>query len=451
MNRQNFKDAVGRDSYALVTLGCKSNQYDSAAMAADLAGSGMVSVSPEGAGMVIVNTCMVTGPTEAQCRKEIRRIKRKNPDSFLIVTGCMSKGASRSLSGMAEIDLVLDMEEKGRLVSILGILNGEDWVDWPDVPAVAIEGRDRGFLKIQDGCDFACSYCIVPSVRGSSRSLAPEKVLKNIRNHLENGVEEVVLTGIHLGLFGRDLTPPGNLEALLKDFLKQNISGRVRLSSLEPLEITDALLDLIAGSGGRICRHLHIPLQSGSDRILGLMDRPYKREDFIDAVNRARSAVPGIGIGCDVICGFPAETDEDFAKTEELINIMEIPFVHVFPFSSRPGTRAASMKDDVPHTVKKERAAQLRKHGKRNLAAFMDSLVGEELIVIPEPGSVSSSGMPALADNYVRVVLDGDGTVPGHLVRVKCEERVGEMLSGKILSDDRAKDTGDSVPGEQDR
>ena len=437
MNRQNLRDAILRNSYAFVTLGCKSNQYDSAAMAAALAGNGMVSAGPKSAGMVIINTCMVTGPTEAQCRKEIRRIRRKNPDSFLIVTGCMSRGAPRSLFEMAEIDLVLDMEEKGKLVSVIGIGSTEDWVDWPYVPAVAIEGRDRGFLKIQDGCDFACSYCIVPSVRGSSRSLAPEKVLENIRSHLENGVEEVVLTGIHLGLFGRDLTPAVTLEALLEDFLQQNISGRIRLSSLEPLEITDALLDLIAGSGGRICRHLHIPLQSGSDRILGLMDRPYKREDFINAVNRARSVIPGIGIGCDVICGFPTETDEDFAKTEEVITRMEIPFLHVFPFSSRPGTTAAGMKDDVRSAVKKERAAKLRKHGKNSLTAFMNSLVGEELIVVPEPGSVSSPGMPALADNYVRVVLDRDAAVPGHLVRVKCEKRVGEMLSGKILPGDR--------------
>ncbi len=433
MNRPEISDTAREGSFALVTLGCKANQYDSAALAASLSGCGMIPGGRETAGLLIVNTCMVTGPTEAQCRQEIRKLKRINPEAVMVVTGCMSRGAPAALEDIPEVDLILDMQDRGRLPSILGFDHSAVWADWPEDPAVAQEGKDRGLLKVQDGCDCSCSYCIVPKVRGPGRSLPPDRVLGSLRAQLENGVSEVVLTGIHLGFYGRDLSPRRSLEGLVEAFLNSGTPGRVRLSSLEPLEVTERLLALMSGSGARICRHLHIPLQSGCDRILGLMNRQYTRVDFADCVDRARKAVPGLGIGCDVICGYPGETEKDFLETEEIISDLKIPFLHVFPYSPRPGTEAARLKNDVPHPVKKERAARLREIAGSSRQAYLESFVGSILEVVPERGSRDDNGCNALADNYIRVKLAAGGWTPGKLVDVLATGSDGRVLNCRTV------------------
>ncbi|TNF49002.1 radical SAM protein, partial [bacterium] len=243
------------------------------------------------------------------------------------------------------------------------------------------------------------------------------------------GRSEVVLTAIHLGLYGVGLDPVITLEDLLEKILHSGLPGRIRLSSIEPLEVTQGLLDLIALSKGKICSHLHIPLQSGSDRILGEMDRPYRREDFIRTVIRARKAIPDVGIGCDVICGFPGEQSSDFYQTEDLIRDLEIPFVHAFPYSPRPGTRAARMKDDVHHSIKKERVLRLRLIAQENQRNFLDGLVGKKLEVVPESRTGPSGRVLSLADNYARVLLPGDRKwEAGALVEVMCAGRMDDFL-----------------------
>ncbi len=390
----------------------------------------MARSEPESADILIVNTCMVTGPTEAQCRQAIRRARRANPGARMIVTGCMSKGAAGQLVRMPEVDQVVDPAEKGKIPGMFGFPETVPWVDWPEDPGVGVDGRDRGFLKIQDGCDHSCSYCIVPSVRGKSRSLAPGKVAMAIRKLMEGGRREVVLTAIHLGLYGKDQSHAVNLDDLLWRLLGEDLPGRIRLSSMEPLEITGRLLEIMASSPGRICRHLHIPLQSGSDRVLQAMGRPYLRDDFTRIVHRAGEMVPGIGIGCDVICGFPGETEDDFSRTEDLIRSLAIPFLHAFPYSPRPGTRSAGMSDDVPHRVKKARVRTLREVAAGNLRDFLDGLVGAELTVVPE-NSRNGGGTVALADNYARVVLEEvEGSSPGSLVTAAIVGRDGLFLRG---------------------
>jgi threonylcarbamoyladenosine tRNA methylthiotransferase MtaB len=409
------------NSFNIQTLGCKSNQYDSAALAADLEKAGFVRSEPEEARVIIVNTCMVTGPTEAQCRKAIRQARRANPDAKLVVAGCMSRGSRKQLETMDEVDLVLDPAEKGSLVGLLDPGSGEDaeavWVDWPEEAAVEMEDRDRGFLKVQDGCNASCSYCIVPSVRGRSRSLEPERVLGAVGKLMEQGLGEVVLSGIHLGQYGKDL--PGNwcLERLLVSYLELDLPGRLRLSSLEPLEITDHLVALVADSGNRICRHFHIPLQSGSDQVLKAMNRPYRGEQFAQAVSRIKAAIPGAGIGCDVICGFPGETETDFRDTLDLVAGLKLPFIHAFPYSPRPGTPAASLKDDIPHEGKKERVASLTKTVKKNRVAFAKGFVGQAMIMALESRTDSKGRIVALADTYLRgVVKDGSRVSHGKLL-----------------------------------
>jgi threonylcarbamoyladenosine tRNA methylthiotransferase MtaB len=419
--------------FSFITLGCKSNQYDSAAMAGELKRAGLEEGAVKKADVIVVNTCMVTGPTEAQCRKAIRQARRANPAAVLVAAGCMAGGVRDVIESIKEVDLIIEPSEKSMLTAFLGIGTAHDWKDWPENPAVNPPGlRDRGFLKIQDGCNAACAYCVVPKVRGRSRSLEPDAVLSAVRELMDRGMGEVVLSGIHLGQYGYGLDPACSLEDLLGKFLHASLPGRVRLSSIEPLEITPRLIEILAGSGGQICRHVHIPLQSGSDRILKAMGRPYTKDRFVDAVSDLAASVPGIGIGCDVICGFPGESEEDFGRTRDLVEKLQIPFVHAFPFSRRPGTRAASMNDDVPYSIKKERVSTLRELAEENRSRFAASFVGAELPTTLESSTDPSGNMIGLSDNYLRVAVKQGSTVlmPGSTVGVMIEKHLSDVLIG---------------------
>jgi len=431
LGSQGTQSFEGPSTFTFITLGCKSNQYDSAAMAADLTSRGMVSIKVPLADVIIINTCMVTGPAEAQCRKTIRQARRQNSGARIVVTGCMSKGAQDQLLSIEELDNVLDSSKRGQLPELIGLASGDRWVDWPDDPAVDMEGRDRVFIKVQDGCDYECSYCIVPSVRGKSRSLDPGKVIDGVRRLMDGKCREIVLTGVHLGQYGKDLGQGISLETLLVDMLAEDLPGRLRLSSIEPNELSSGLLDLIADSDGKICRHLHIPLQSGSDKILAAMGRTYRSEVFVDAVNRVRSRIPGIGIGCDLICGFPGETTQDFERSLEILSNLEIPFLHAFPYSPRSGTPSAQLKDNVPHRLKKDRVQILHRIAKKNMTRFLDKMVGGNLTVVPESSRNENGSIICLADNYIRVVVPGEYPMEtGIMSVVKCHKREDEAILG---------------------
>jgi len=424
---------VGPGRFYFITLGCKSNQYDSAAMAAELESAGLSRGTVHDAQVIVMNTCMVTGSTEAQCRKAIRQARRANPGAKLVVSGCMSVGSKRQLETMKEVDLVIEPTEKGMLATLLGMEGKDGWIDWPGDPAVDLDDRDRGFLKVQDGCDADCAYCIVPLVRGRSRSLDPDLVLGAVRQLMGRGVSEVVLSGIHLGQYGSDLEPASDLEKILKMLLEEEMPGRLRLSSIEPLEITPRLVETLANAKDRLCRHIHIPLQSGSDRILKAMGRPYKRRHFTDAVRSLRDAVPGIGIGCDVICGFPGESREDFMQTRDLIENLQIPFVHAFPYSPRPGTKAALMKDDVPHHIKKGSVSGLRTLAEVNRRCFASSFVGDVLQTVMESRTDDQGRLLGLSDNYLKVAVQdpGKGVSPGRIADIFILAANGDVLEGQ--------------------
>lgn len=432
MNSDTKTSPSGPGLFSFITLGCKSNQYDSAAMAAHLERAGMTRGSVDEADVIVINTCMVTGPTEAQCRKAIRQARRNNSDAKLVVSGCMSAGSRAQIEAMEEVDVIIEPPEKDSLPGMLSLDAPGGWSDWPEDPAVDLGDRDRGFLKVQDGCDADCAYCIVPLVRGRSRSLAPERVVEAVLRLMDGGTSEIVLSGIHLGQYGGDLEPASCLEDLLDMLLESGLSGRLRLSSIEPLELTNRLVEIIAGAEGRICRHVHIPLQSGSDRVLEAMGRPYLGTHFTEAVRLLRASIPGIGIGCDVICGFPGESEEDFGRTLHLIDELKIPFVHAFPFSPRPGTRAAAMKDDVPHEVKKERVTLLRELAEANRRLFADSFVGNVLRTTLESRTDDPGRRLGLTDNYLRVAVTdpGTGVIPGRIADVLIKRQDGEVLEG---------------------
>jgi len=429
---------AGTGRFSFITLGCKCNQYDSAAMEADLRRAGLTSAEPSEADVILVNTCMVTAPAQSQCRKAIRQARRANPEAKIVVSGCMTRGAMEQVAGLPEVDLILDPGHKGKLAGLLGLgpegSESSDWADWPFDPAVVPSSRDRAFLKIQDGCDSSCSFCIVPAVRDRSRSLDPDRVQDAVRRLMESGFLEVVLTGIHLGQYGRDLEPGISLEVLLQRLLESGLTGRVRLSSMEPPEITDALVNKIKLAEGFICRHIHVSVQSGSDRILQLMGRPYTARDLGESLVRLRNAVPDIGLGCDVICGFPGETSHDFARTEKIFPDFEIPFVHAFPYSPRPGTPASLLKDDVSHQEKKDRVRRLRSLAGENRRVFARRQVGSVLIAALETGTGKGSDIWGLTDNYLRVaVKDGRGVKPGELKKVYIEGASGDTLVGRLI------------------
>jgi threonylcarbamoyladenosine tRNA methylthiotransferase MtaB len=376
-------------TFHILSLGCKANQYDSAAMADGLVRHGY-SPAPRGeAGMVVIHACAVTSAAAGQARRELRRARRDNPGALVALSGCLAR--TPHLAEGSGADLVLD-----------------DPSGWPDDPAFSSARRARPLLKVQDGCSRSCAYCIVPAARGAPRSLAPARVLAALRSLMGRGAGEVALTGVHLGLYGSDLLPRTSLEDLLAGILDAGLPGRVRLSSLEAGEVSGRLLGLMSAARGRICPHLHLSLQSGSERVLAAMGREGRAADFPAVVARARAVLPGAGIGCDLIAGFPGERAEDFARTLALVEESGIPFVHVFPFSPRPGTGAAAMSGQVPPALRRERVRRLIAAGAENRGRFLSLFPGETLEVVFEgPQRRPAGRWTARAGNHLAVSVEG--------------------------------------------
>jgi threonylcarbamoyladenosine tRNA methylthiotransferase MtaB len=423
---------------AVATLGCKVNQCESAGIAEAVAGRGMELVPfDQAADCYIINTCTVTGRTDYQSRQLIRRALRQNPAAAVLVTGCYAQRAPEEIARIPGVHIVAGNTEKARISELIGNLKaGAPRVLVGDIRkeevisplgATAFPEHTRAFLKIQDGCDASCTYCIVPSARGASRSLPPAEVLDRIADLARTGYREVVLTGIHLGAYGRDLTPPSQLTALVRSGVERRALERLRLSSIEPREVTAEMIALI-GSSDVICRHLHIPLQSGDDGILAAMGRNYSAVFFDRLIRDIHAAVPGIAIGIDVMAGFPGETPEAFSNT------LPLAYLHVFPYSPRPGTPAAAMPGQVPEGEKKKRAEILRKTGRLKREAFAAGFIGTPLKVLIETRTDRASGLPVgFSDNYIPVAVRGPEAAANRIVRVMPESfRNGRLLAEAI-------------------
>jgi len=428
---------------ALATLGCKVNQCESAGIAEAVTGRGMVLVPfDQAADCYVINTCTVTGRTDYQSRQLIRRALRTNPSAEVFVTGCYAQRAPEEIARIPGVRLIAGNAEKAGLVDLigqagngsLGVLRGDIRAQRTISPlgATVFPEHTRAFLKIQDGCNASCTYCVVPSARGMSRSLPPDRVLERLAELAGAGYREAVLTGIHLGAYGRDLTPGTSLAALVRQSAEERGLDRLRLSSIEPREVTRELIALFGS--GRLCRHLHIPLQSGDDGILAAMGRNYAADLFADLIRRVHEAVPGIAVGSDVMAGFPGESEEAFSNTLRLIEALPLAYLHVFPFSPRPGTPAAAMPGQIPEAEKKRRAEVLRRAGTLKRGAFAASFIGTELAVLVEARTDKSSGLPlGLTDNYIPVALRGPGTAPNRIVRVRPESYANGRLIGEVI------------------
>lgn len=423
---------------AISTLGCKTNQFESAAMIEQLKAAGYLVVPfTEPSDIYIVNSCTVTARTDAETRRLIRRARRLNPASRIVATGCYAQVAPGELEKMPELDCVLGNQEKQNISTLLE--SSEHSVS--DIATInraeplkltSFAEHTRAFLQIQNGCNSFCAYCIVPYARGRSRSVNPVDVLQGVRNFAANGFKEVVLTGIHLGAYGLDLPSSMSLTDLVGQIDAEPIVPRLRIGSIEPNEVSDELLSLMSASKC-ICPHLHLPLQSGSDSVLKRMGRPYTAGHFRELMVKVSEVMPDAFIGADVIAGFPGESEEEFEETVQLLEGQPFSDLHVFPYSSRPGTKAASMPGHVPARIVTERAARLRNIGKLKKQSFLERFIGCELDVLVQGFDSKSGNCRGLSRNYLVVSFVGKKDFVNSEIRVKILHSDGILCSGEMI------------------
>jgi threonylcarbamoyladenosine tRNA methylthiotransferase MtaB len=470
---------------AFRTIGCKLNQCETAQMQETLLADGYRIVDWQApADIRVINTCTVTAKSDRTCRHEIRLAKRLDPEGTVVVTGCYAQTDPQAVAAIPGVDLVLGNLDKLRLADHLGGLvaggsaaaevmvggSAAAEVVTPGSgvvrgsakttreaggPALSVSpyperakfegeffthfhGYTRAFLKVQTGCDSRCAYCIIPLARGPARSMAKADVLREVGLLAEQGFREVVLTGINLGSWGRD-TGEGNVADLLQALLAEEAGvprtapvapgtpgrtniGRYRLSSIEPLEVDEALVEVIRAAGDRIARHFHLPLQSGSDSVLRRMNRPYRAAEYLAIVTELAARFPDAAIGADVIAGFPGETETEFEETLSFIERAPLTYLHVFSYSDRPGTRASSTTPKVPPESIHERSLRLRALGERKNAMFRSGVTGTEQRVLVLKERDSAGRLVGITGNYVEVVVDGDDGLMNQFAGVRLEE-----------------------------
>jgi threonylcarbamoyladenosine tRNA methylthiotransferase MtaB len=423
---------------ALFTIGCKVNQYETEAIAEKLEALGFERVDfREKADVYVINTCTVTGESDRSSRQAIYRAKRRSPDAKIIVTGCYAQLEKEFLESLPAVSLVVKQEDKGRLPSLLpGVkglgARGEEIKDeFFGFQVKGLAKHTRALVKIQDGCEKNCAYCVVPYARGRERSREAGQIISEINDLVENGYQEVVLTGVHVGRYERD---GSGLVELSRRILNDTKVQRIRYSSIDPNEFTDELVDFISAND-RICRHLHIPLQSGDDDILSRMRREYCTDDYRALADKISHAVPDVLIGADVIVGFPGETDEQFENTCKFIRSSPINYLHVFSYSDRKGTEASSMPDKVRPQVIHKRSEIMHTLGKEKWRDYIQPFIGKTLNVLIENRRDKKTGyLTGLSDNYIRVLLDGGDSLKNRIIPVRIIDRHENRLLGEAPS-----------------
>ncbi|MEX6687379.1 tRNA (N(6)-L-threonylcarbamoyladenosine(37)-C(2))-methylthiotransferase MtaB [Danxiaibacter flavus] len=404
-----------RRSVAFHTLGCKLNFSETSTLSRMLEEDGFEKKEFDDlADVYVINTCSVTDNADKECRQIVRRIQRKSPESLVVITGCYAQLKPKEISEIPGVDLVLGAAEKFNITKHLKELSKGDSTKISSCDIEEITGfnasfslndRTRTFLKVQDGCDYSCSFCTIPMARGKSRSDSIENAVKNAQKLATSGVKEIVLTGVNLGDFGKG--PDGNKKHeesffdLVKELDKVDGIERYRISSIEPNLLTNDIISFVAESS-KFMPHFHIPLQSGSNKILALMRRRYQRELYAERVELIKKLMPHCGIGVDVIVGFPGETDEDFKDTFDFLHSLEVSYLHVFTYSERANTRALDIKPVVPVNVRHERNKQLRNLSYMKMQYFTNQHLGQERKVLFEDHKKNSM-MEGYTDNYIRI------------------------------------------------
>jgi threonylcarbamoyladenosine tRNA methylthiotransferase MtaB len=422
--------------YFVQNFGCRATQADGAALESLLSAKGLEASSDRAAAeLVVLNTCTVTAEADNDVRQTIRRVHRENPAARILVTGCYAQRAPEELAALPGVELVVGNSHKTQIADLVMLAPAESTPyhgnihvgdifaqrDFLSAPVEDAAGdRTRPNLKIQDGCSNRCSFCIIPFVRGRSRSAPADQVVEQVRG-LARRYREVVLSGINLGRWGREPGSTMRLAGLIRRLLSETGIERLRLSSVEPMDFSDDLLDLMAASP-RIARHVHAPLQSGSDRTLRRMHRKYRPRHYADRILKARALMPDAAIGADVMVGFPGETDLDFEESRAFIAALPFTYLHVFTYSERPGTPAAEQAGSVPMPLRKARNRVLRELAAAKNLAFRESMVGRTVsaVTLHEPGM-------ALTDNYLKIEL-ASCREPNRIVSL----RVGGLTSGGL-------------------
>ena len=420
-------------TFFIQNFGCRATQADGAAIESSLLGKGLEPVGREAADVVILNTCTVTSAADEDVRHAISRVRRENPSARILVTGCYAQRAPAELAALPGVTWVVGNSHKTEISGIVvagsgtpyhGQIRVGDIFAQQEFLAGVVEDasgdRTRPNLKIQDGCGNRCSFCIIPYVRGRSRSAQPDWVVAQVRN-LAGRYREVVLSGINLGRWGRDLGGRLRLADVVRRLLAETGVERLRLSSVEPMDLSDDLLELMASSP-RIARHVHAPLQTGSDSVLRRMHRKYRPRHYEDRILKARALMPEAAIGADVMTGFPGETDEEFEENRRFIAGLPFTYLHVFTYSERPGTPAATEAGQVPMPVRKERNRMLRELAAAKNLEFRRQMVGRTLSVV----TLEQQGV-ALSGNYLKVELAAPRT-PNRIIEVA----IGAVTAGGL-------------------
>lgn len=413
------------------TLGCKLNFAETSTIARQLKEAGFRKVEFEtGADVVVINTCSVTENADKECKTIVRRAQQANPEAFIAIIGCYAQLKPEEISAIPGVDLVIGATEKFNLPVYLNNLKKKELAEIHSceigdantfTSAYSFGDRTRAFLKVQDGCDYSCSYCTIPLARGNSRSDTVSNVLKNVKAIAERDVKEIVLTGVNLGDYGIFDTHSKNREtdffSLVKELDKVDGIERFRISSIEPNLLTDEIITFVSTSE-KFVPHFHIPLQSGSDKILGLMRRRYKRNLYVERINKIKSVMPDACIGVDVIVGFPGETESDFMDTYKFLTDLDISYLHVFTYSERENTDAALLKDVVPMHERKRRNKMLRILSEKKKNHFYSQFIDREFPVLIEEEN-KDGFISGFTSNYIRIAIPYDPALVNTLVKVK--------------------------------
>jgi threonylcarbamoyladenosine tRNA methylthiotransferase MtaB len=420
------------------SLGCKLNQSEMDSLAARLAEQGhQVVAAPVEADLCVLNTCAVTHVAAQKSRQALRRLHRDNPDARLVATGCYAEIMPGDLADLPGVEFVVGNQGKERLEEQIGLETtvGDLTSSTSQIPFPVPRSRTRALVKIQDGCDNACTYCIIHVARGPQRSLPVEQILSEVRARLAAGHKEVVLTGVHIGAYGQDRygdRAGADLWALVSRILAETDVPRLRLSSIEPWDLTERAFHL--WDDARLCRHLHLPLQSGSDATLRRMARRYTTAEFATLATDARAAIPDLAVTTDVIVGFPGETDAEFAESLSSVQSLCFARVHVFPYSLRAGTPAAEMPGQVSANVKAERARRMRAIAAASEQDFAQRFVGRTLEVLWESGRQGKGDVvwSGLTDNYLRVLTRTSAPLANTLIPTRLVAMREGGLQGEI-------------------
>ena len=426
---------------ALQTLGCKLNFSETSTIGNQFTNFGFEVVDfKEKADVYLFNTCSVTENAERECRQLVRRALRQNPNAFIIVTGCYAQLRPEEIAKIDGVDVVLGSKEKLNLFTLINDFEKKDLAcvfvsptqelnEFGKAQSTDADNRTRAYFKIQDGCDYKCSFCTIPLARGKSRSMSPEDLVTEFKKLIEAGYKEIILTGVNVGDYGA--AHDTNLYKLLLKLVEVPGEFRIRISSIEPNLLTDEIINLTAKSS-KMCKHFHIPLQSGSPKILKLMQRRYKVSDYQNLIEKIHNKIIDVGIGVDVITGFPGETEHEFLETYEFLRNIPVSYLHVFTYSERPDTKAITMDGEVDVFERKRRTNMLRILSEKKKHAFYEEMVGKELEILFESKNEGET-IEGFSSNYVRVINKFDNALVNEISRVEITKITeGNLCAGKI-------------------